>query len=69
MSYIWKAVQKKNNADWQKNTEMKMASSSGSENTRLESVNKDNKKLWENEKKRNNSSVKEQIFHPVDRLF
>ncbi len=70
MSNILEAIQKSSKTDWQNNREMKMAaSSSGSEKTRSESVNKDGEKLWEKEKKQNNSSVREQIFHPVDRLF
>ncbi len=70
MSYILEAIQKSSTTDWQYNKEMKRAAdSAGSEKPLLESGNKDGEKLWEKEKEQNNSSVTENFFHPVDRLF
>lgn len=70
MSYILEAIKKSRKSDWQNNKELKLAAtSSGSEKGRVESDNKIRETSRQNERKSSNSSVREQIFHPVDRLY
>ena len=70
MSYILEAIQKSSKTDWQGKTLIKPAlNSSAAEKGRVESNSKTREKSRQNTGKSNNSSVREQIFHPVDRLF
>lgn len=70
MSYILEAVKKSSKTDWQNNKEMKLAASSPeSEKGRAQADNKIRETYRQDERKSNNSSVREQIFHPVDRIF
>lgn len=70
MSDIFETTEKANKSDWHSNKEMNpLVNSSVTDEGLLESDDQDGEKSWRDEGKDDNSSDREQIFHPLDKIY